>query len=279
VAALLATAVVGRRADAQFPFGPDPGIVTLDSLLSSDGPHWGQVRSPHFVLYTERDARSRPAPTALLESLEAAWAHAVTRLAAPVVDPSPITVLVTRTAARFPRVLAPSSRGVLRRTSTGGELIVLVHNDSVRAFTRHEVMHAVARRVWGAPGAPWVDEGLATWADGRCQSASVLAVARDALRAEPELTAAGLPARFARGAGPFLAPRHTAYVLAASLVDFVYGRGGPEALRTTWRTGVPPGGPASATGSVTASWRRHVERAAAGQRGLSSSALAARGCG
>jgi hypothetical protein len=274
---LLVTAVASAAADAQVRFGAE--VVSLDSLLRTEGPTWRQARSRHFVLYTERGGRPPLAPAALLDSLEAAWRHAGALLGAPAADPSPVTVLVTRAAARFPRVLAPSSRGLTRRTGAGGDVIILVHNARVRAYTRHEVMHVVARRRWGPPGAPWVDEGLATWADGRCQSATVLAVARDVLRAEPALTAAGLPARFAEGAGPFLAPRHRAYALAASLVGFVYDRGGPEALRALWRDGASPGGRALPGDATTRAWRRYVERAAAGQPGLPAEALAARGCG
>ena len=275
-AGLLAIVLGSRTADAQFQFAP--GVVALDSLLRSEGPRWQEARSSHFLLYTERGPRLPLAPTALLDSLEDAWKHASSFLGALPRDESPVTVLVTRSAARFPGVLAATSRGVMRPTTTGGEVIILVNNDSIRAFTRHEVMHVVARRVWGLPGAPWVDEGIATLADGRCQSTNVLAVARDVLRAEPTLTAANLSTRFAKGAGPFLGNRLRAYALAASMVAFVDDHDGRQALQSVWRNGVLPRD-AQMGDTFTRAWRQYVERAAAGQHGLSTESLDSRGCG
>ena len=140
-------------------------------------------------------------------------------------------------------------------------------------------MHAVSQRAWGPPGSRWVSEGVANWADSRCQSTTVLAVARDLLRAEPRLTAAGLPAHFdSIGAGPFLGPRLSAYALAASMVGFVYDRGGAAALHALWHSGMLPPTPPLSVDSITPAWRAYVERAAAGTRGLAPAAIEARGC-
>jgi hypothetical protein len=282
LAACLIFAVTGARADCQLvpgPLQPSPEVVNADALIRSDGPAWHSERSSHFVLYTEGGKGLVFSPTALLKDLEDAWAHDIALLGTAPIDQSPITVLVTHSATRFPTVLAPSSRGVTRPTSTAGELIILVHNDSIRAYTRHEVMHVVAQRAWGNTSAQWVNEGVATWADGICQSTSVLALARDLLRAEPALTAATLPLRFAEGASPFVGPRHSRYALAASMVAFVYDRGGSAALREMWRSGALQPYPDRTTDStITREWRQYVERAAAGQRGPSAAAVNARGC-
>jgi hypothetical protein len=68
------------------------------------------------------------------------------------------------------------------------------------------------------------------------------------------------------------------YALAASMVAFVYERGGPEALRGLRRDGFPSKSVASPD-SLTLAWRRYVERAAVGQAGLSWASLESRGCG
>jgi len=275
--ALAAIVLDGRAATAQF--GVIPDAVMVDALLRSAGAAWQQSRSTHFVLYRERDVRMPLSLPALLDSLEAAWAYDTALVGAHGIGQTPVTVLVTQSPKRFPQILAPSSRGLMRRDSLGGEVIILVHNDSVRAFTRHEVMHVVEWRLWGPPGAPWVDEGIATFADGRCQSTTVLGVARDLLRAEPGLTAAGLAERYTKGAGPFLGKRLRAYVLAASFVDFIYDRGGAEALRVLRRDGIRPQADFLSMDSLTVPWRAYVDRAAAGKPGLASDAIDAHGCG
>lgn len=269
---------------------PLPNLVVVprgpavDSLLRTSGVEWERRRGRHIALYTPVGVRSPGtlAPSTLLDSLDAAWAHAVALGGTPPADTAPITVVVTPSWERFPRLLGPSARGLAYVGGGGGSpVIVLVHHDSARAYTRHEVMHVVASAVWGAPATQWMAEGVATWADGRCQGTSVLAAARDLLRIEPGLTVAGLPARFRRGIGGPVGPRHAAYLLAASFVAFVDGTAGRDALRAVWRTGDTGAAPAIPSDDVaaTAAWRQFVDRATAGEPGLAPGALAAHGCG
>jgi hypothetical protein len=265
-----------RAAEAQFPFVSD--VVATDSLLRTHGPPWQVSKSPHFVLYTERAEGMPLSPKLLLDSLEDAWTHASRLLGTPT-DRSPITVLVTLLPERFPNLLVQSSRGIARQTNAGGDLIILVHNYQVRPFSRHEVAHVVARRLWGAPSAAWVNEGVATWADGRCQGTTILAVARDLLRADPELTAAELPARFKNSRIAMLGPRFRAYILAGSMISFVYDKGGAQALHALWIGGIPPAEFAIPGETLSVAWRRYVERRAASKPGLLVAALDSRGCG
>ena len=256
-----------------------PPIVNADSLLGSDvASDWQQLHSAHFSLYMQSGISFPLSSKALLDSLEEAWTHDTALLDVPSLNAPPVIVLVTHSWRRFPTMLAPGSGGLMRRDTKGGSLIILVHNDSLRAFTRHEVMHVVSYAAWGPTGAPWVDEGLATFADGRCQATTVLAVARDLLRAEPGFSATDLDARYRMSAGPVLGRRHRAYVLAASMVSFVYARGGASAVRILRRDGIPLGVTSVPAESLTAAWRNYVERSAAGEQGLSSEALDARGC-
>jgi hypothetical protein len=78
--------------------------------------------------------------------------------------------------------------------------------------------------------------------------------------------------------GPVLGRRYTAYVLAASIVSFVYARGGADAVRILRRDGIPLGVTSVPADSLTTAWRNYVERSAAGEQGLSSEALDAPRC-
>src|SRR4051812_1846021 len=166
-------------------------------LLRTAGPSFDSTQSPHFTIYTEHgDRRS----AGVADSLEAAWAHAVALLGMPVPDSPRVSVFVTASRTRFPLLLSPQNRGLTTGVASGPQVVILVHNDSVRLYARHEVMHAVARRAFGVPNrsSVWLVEGLATYADGRCQSASIAAVARDLLAEMPDLTANELITDFER---------------------------------------------------------------------------------
>jgi hypothetical protein len=277
VSIVVAAAVLtgtGRSASAQRGRG-EAGmrpVVSLDALLQSTGPGWQRARSPHFLLFAERGERPRYDPRALLDSLEAAYAHASRLLGVALGAHQPVPVLVTRSRTRFSKFLAPFGKGVANvGGAPEGDFILLVHNDSVRAYVCHEVMHLVAHRAWGPAAAHWVTEGVAVWADGRCQGTSVLAVARDLLREEPGLTAADLAARFTHRLGPDAASRAREYTLAGSLVAFVAERGGRAGVQAVWRRGIPTGRALEPWGadSLAAPWRR----------GIPPKALARFGCG
>ena len=249
----------------------------VDSLLASPGPAWLEARSAHFVVHFEPVALPPLAAGAFLDSLETAWATATTLIG----ETPKLSGLVVGSAARFPRMLSPISKGLTFPEGPGhGATIILVHNDSVRAYARHEVMHVVSMSAWGRDSLAWVAEGVATWADGRCQGTTTLAVARDALRAEPRLSVRGLTPTFFERVQLSQGERARVYAIAASFVAFTYARGGRAAVHDLWQKGLPPASsrvfPAD---TLDAAWRAWVERASAGQPSLTEGALARRGCG
>jgi hypothetical protein len=275
---LVAAACAARAQDTRVP-RLSPATMTLDTLVTTRGPAWLVRESPHFRVYRERPARERDV-IALLDSLEDAWRHAATLLDARVADTPQVTVLVTRSRTRFAGIVGPAAKGLTTHLTNGGDVIVLVQNDSVRAYTRHEVMHLLASRAWGKGVAPiWLSEGLATFADGRCQRSTILAVARDLLRARPTLTATALQHDFV---DLWRSDRYAAYVLAGSLVEYLWASHGHDGVRRLWQGrdtlqegSVLPG----AGGALTREWRAHVTRAAREAPGLDSAAFSRAGCG
>lgn len=263
------------------PEGAATAEATVESLVRSPGAPWEQARSQHFVLYAERGEHPRYKLRALLDSLEAAWVNAERLLELTPTSTPPVPVFVTHSPARFPNAMSTTGRGVtITLPRRAGHVIILVHNDSSRAFTRHEVMHVMAYRLLGAPSEGWLGEGIATWADGRCGSTSIAAVAREQLRAEPGLTAPRFAGYFSERVGRSLGDRHAVYAMAGTLVASVYEHGGVTALRTLWRSN-----PTSRATSplvqdtLTMRWRAYVERMSAGQPALPSERLSLFGCG
>lgn len=250
----------------------------LDTLLASAGPSWRLGQSKHFVVYVERDNRFA-IRAEMLDSLETAWQSAVALLGAPVADGPRIPVLVTASRTRFPRLLDAQGKGLTTRMPEGGEIIILIRNDSVRAHTRHEVMHVVSQRAWGwgSPARTWLVEGLATFADGRCQTTSITAVARDLFRATPSVTAQDVAQGFV---SLWRADRARAYILAGTLVGSLWEGRGREGVRRLWQ-GVDT---LTATSRLdandpTAVWHGYVMRHAATARSLDTTAFRRLGCG
>jgi hypothetical protein len=86
-----------------------PTELRLDTLLASPGPAWATSHSKHFAVYVERSQHLTTAAE-MLDSLEAAWQHAVTLLEVPVPDGPRVPVLVTASRTRFSRLLGPQGK-------------------------------------------------------------------------------------------------------------------------------------------------------------------------
>jgi hypothetical protein len=215
-----------------------------------------------------------------IDSLEAAWATAVALLGRPVSEAPRAHVFITASRSRFAGFVPPVAKGLTMRLRTGEDVIFIVQNDSVRPYFRHEVMHLVALRSWGASRSPaWLVEGLATFADGRCQSSTVMAVSRDLLDARPLLRVQDVTEKF-----PDLVQteRGAAYVLAGSLVDYLWTARGREGVYRLWQgrdslseNAILPG----AAGELTHAWRAHVARKAGTTRGLPTATFLRAACG
>jgi hypothetical protein len=259
----------------------DPATVTLDTLLRTQGPEWVTGRSRHFVVHLERPADA-PTVAQMLDSLEAAWRGAVALLDERVPDEPRTHVLVTRSRTRFAGMLPPWAKGLTMVHRSGTPIVFLVQNDSVRAHTRHEVMHLVSWRVWRTAGTSppvWLSEGLAVFADGQCQGSTIRAVGRDLLAARPSIRAHDLLTRLNE---LWRADRAGTYVLAGTFVDYLWSSRGRDGVRRLWQradslsdVGVLPG----TGGALTAEWRAHVGRTAGRQPGLDMAAFRRFGCG
>jgi hypothetical protein len=267
-------------AQASAPGGLSSSNPTLRSLLVSAGPAWMSAESRHFVVHVERRAGAI-APAQMLDSLEAAWNGAVVMLGVPVGDSPRADVVVTASRTRFPRLLSPAAKGLTTRSPDGSEIVILVQNDSVRAYARHEVMHIVAWRAWGARGrtGAWLVEGLATFADPRCQASNITVVGRDLLRAQPSLTATEVTRDFLP---LWQADRARAYVLAGTLVDYLWTSRGRDGVRRLWQgadsleeSAMVPG----LAGALTTGWRAHLARVAGNAPGLDTTMFRRLGCG
>lgn len=274
---VLAAPALAQRSPSH---GPPSPAATVQWFVDTPGPAWVSGRSRHFVVHLERPVRAGTV-TRMLDSLEAAWTSAVDLLQANVADEPRVQVFVTASRTRFAPVVDAQARGLTTRLPDGTDVTILVRNDSVRAHTRHEVMHVVSFRAWGVPGASraWLSEGLATFADGRCQGTTIVAVGRDLLASRPRFTAAELLAGFTP---LWRSERGAAYVLAGTFVGYLWAARGRDGVHRLWRgvdtltdAGILPG----TAGNLTVGWRAYVQERAGGTPGLTPAAFERAACG
>jgi hypothetical protein len=282
VFSVLAVTRVSAQARLLAPVDP----LDLDALLHTPGPAWNVSRSRHFIVYVERGDRNAERNAGITDSLESAWVNAEQILGTRVPDASAVPVLVTASRTRFPRLMIPDNKGLTRWTADGSAIIILVHNDSVKAYARHEVMHLAAARARGHPRstAPWLTEGLATYADGRCQGTTIAAVARDLLRESPAMTIDDATARFLQTA---TLNRARTYVLVGTIVGYLWESRGRDGVRALWQgrdslaasvpTASAPGSPFKSDPSIA--WHAYVARVGGKRPGIDTAAFRRAGCG
>ena len=110
--------------------------------------------------------------------------------------------------------------------------IVTVFNDRWRAFERHELTHTVTLGSWTRPAGPAVVEGLATYVDGRCGGYENGRIVRAILDQGLLIPMETLVGDFRRQNDLI------AYLQAASIIEFMVHRQGPEAVAILWAQGL-----------------------------------------
>jgi hypothetical protein len=217
----------------------------------------------------------------MLDTLERAWQHAMELLGSPNLPGIQAHVFITGSRTRFPGLMTPEARGLTTRLPFAGEIVILVKNDSVRAYVQHEVMHVAATAAWGqsAPNMAWLAEGLAAFADGRCQTSTIRAVGRDLLASRQEVTAQAIMDHFT---DLWRTERAASYVLAGTLVDYLWATRGRIGVRRLWQrqdsltdASILPG----AVGALSAEWRAYVRRVSGQEPGIDLASLQCCGCG
>jgi hypothetical protein len=110
--------------------------------------------------------------------------------------------------------------------------IATIFNDRWRAFERHELTHTVTLGTWTSPAGPAVVEGLATYVDGACGRYENGRIMRTFIDQESMISLEKLVGDF-RQQDDLIA-----YLQAASTIEFVVHRQGPEALALLWDQGL-----------------------------------------
>jgi hypothetical protein len=110
--------------------------------------------------------------------------------------------------------------------------VVLVYNKEWRPFERHELAHTVTLGTWTSPAGPAVVEGLATYVEGVCGGYQNGRLTRTILDMGSVIPLETL-SRYFRQQDDLVA-----YLQAASTIEFMVERRGPDALDLLWTQGL-----------------------------------------
>jgi hypothetical protein len=159
----------------------------------------------------------------------AAKMHALSLLGAEAFDQT-LDVFFVETRPQMEALIGARATGFADMEGRG---VFLMTNPEWRAFERHEMMHVLARQLWGSPAEPsaWIQEGLAQFTDGYCagyrNEQVLVALAVDSGLTDLET----LVTQFRR------LNDLTAYLEAATFVGYIYRTAGRDGLRALWSNG------------------------------------------
>lgn len=284
--ALLAasTALAGSAGCA--PAQPTPAPPSGIARTALAALEWDSLAAPGFTTYVQSGSSPAAHADELHERTGDALRHALDLLGEEAY-PAHLRVFYVGSRDEMTPLTGGRSTG---HTDAPAHAVALVENESWRAFTRHEVMHAVSLLLWGHPGgaedAPrdsaaarawrrggWLREGIAAAAEDRCGPYANRGVAA-AMQAEGAL----IPFEALTGAF-YEQDDLAAYLQAGSLVGYLLATYGRAPFRALWRSGSVEdayGKPATAVEAEWATWLRATPSEA---RPESVGALRGRGCG
>jgi hypothetical protein len=113
--------------------------------------------------------------------------------------------------------------------------VLLVYNEDIRPYIRHEVFHAVSIPLWGWPDDAWLREGAAVYADGMC-------FYQDPLRKiAAYLVREGMHIPLADLFGDFIAAARKndalAYLQAGAVVEYLFETYDTARIKRLWQDG------------------------------------------
>lgn len=209
--------------------GPPPGDSAQTQRILSDGRYeWLTIETANTRIHFPVGSYAEANQSALAERVEESRTTVLHRLDEP--DYSSTLDLFYIDSRRDMENL--TGRPVTGFAYYDDDAVVLVFNESWRAFERHELTHVITLGTWPGPAGMASVEGLATYVDGDCGGYENGRVARAILDRGALIPLEVLAADF-RGQDDLVA-----YLQAASTVEFVVERQGPEAIRLLWVQGL-----------------------------------------
>lgn len=211
------------------PFLPPDNAVR--EVIGNNNFNWSTVRSDRFEIYYEAGTY----PAGRLDFLKGLAEESLDRaldILGETEFPRGLRVFMVDTRDKMIPLTGSRPKGF---TMVGDDAVILVFNENIRPYMRHEVFHAVSIALWGMPET-WLREGAAVYADGMCYYA-------DPFRTIPAwLVRSGNHVPLARLTGDFvtIAAQNdmATYMEAGGFVQYLFDTCTDDQIKRVWAEGV-----------------------------------------
>lgn len=155
---------VSQTADGDY-LAPGEPTPFVESVISNDEFEWETTRTRRFTIYYEVGSHASHHLGFIRESAEAAVDRALQLLDEAEYERGTRLFMVS-TRDRMKTLVGARYKGL---AEAHDDALLLVFNEDVRPYFRHEIMHVISINLWGDP-IPWIREASAVYADGNCLS-------------------------------------------------------------------------------------------------------------
>ena len=206
---------------------PAPGS-NVHRMLSDDRYEWTTIETAHTRIHVPSGSYAHAHQNILPERVEQSRRTVLSRLLEPDYRET-LHLFYVDSREDMERLTGSPVTGF---SYFSDNAVVLVYNEDWRPFERHELAHAVTLGTWESAAGPAVVEGLATYVEGVCGGYENGRLTRTILDMGGVIPLETLSGDFRRQSDL------VAYLQAASIVEFMLERRGPEVLDLLWTQGL-----------------------------------------
>lgn len=259
-----------RDSTQEVPLPLPPATGEVLSTLHHPSFDWDSTRTEHFAIYTQPGSYASSGVDSLCLQAEEAVGRALEVLQEDGY-PQAIRLFMLDSRDQMESLIGMHVKGISLFEDHG---ILMVYNQNVRPYLRHEVFHSVSIGLWGMPDT-WVREGSAVFADGECLGYTLEQLGAYLVESGKAVDLPRLVDEFDRSADMIT------YLESAGLFRFIYQNYDIDRLKAFWQGG---SGSAEETLGTTLeelqwAWEVELERLDPEISNVDWSDLLDRGCG
>jgi hypothetical protein len=207
----------------------EPPDSVVQAVLDNDRYEWSVERTTHFEIYYEEGTYPAHHLQYLKDAAEESRARALDILGENEF-PRGIRLFMLDERDKMTPLMGSRPKGY---TLVGSDAVLLVYNENIRPYMRHEVFHAVSIGLWGWPDDAWLREGSAVYADGMCfYEDPFRTIAAYLLREDMHLSLADLTGNFISTARQ---NDMLAYMEAGAFVQYLFETFDAAKIKQLWQ--------------------------------------------
>ena len=205
------------------------GQPSANDLLKRKGFTWESVSTEHFRFHFEPKTPVEERLECLRSREEKSFSRVLQLLGAKNY-PRQIDIFIVNSMTRMKALVGRETNGIAFPKTN---VICFIFNTQTNASGAHEMMHVVAKNFWQGDPKPWLNEGLAVYADDLWYSHKLHDLGKHFL-VNKKLVPLGRLVKDFKEYNSLIS-----YPLAGSFVKFLYEQYGADKIRELWRKSAP----------------------------------------